>query len=94
MSRWRAWILASALAACSGSSSEPLLPDGPTAKPDAATVTPDAPAATPDAGTATTFADYVKDLIGNQTADDTPPVAVDFASPDDQTPGIFDSLFP
>lgn len=48
---------------------------------------------TPPAGPSTPFAAFVIDLIENQTADDTEPVAVDFDSADDENPDAFDTLF-
>lgn len=47
----------------------------------------------PDGGGGLTFADFVIDLIENQTADNTEPVAIDFSLPDDEAPDSFDSLF-
>jgi len=96
MARFTGLLLALVLVACSNSET----PDARTNPPDAPGLVPDAPGAAtdaganPDAGTTATFADFVKDLIVNQTADNTPPVAVDFASPDDMGPGAFNSLFP
>jgi len=49
------------------------------------------PGPTPHPGTG--FSAFVIDLIENQTADDTEPVAVDYDTTDDETPGAFDSLF-
>jgi hypothetical protein len=74
--------LALPLAACGSNNAAPI--DAPP--------TPDAPPVTPDAPVAT-FADFVKDLIVNQTSDTTPAVAVDFASADSDDPSIFSSLF-
>lgn len=86
----RRTLLAAALfavAACSSDNNNPGTPDGPPV------TTPDAPPPpTPDAPTAS-FAGFVKDLILNQTADDTPAVAVDFVSPDSEDPDTFSSLF-
>ncbi len=86
----RRTLLAAALlaaAACSTDNENPAAPDAPPV------TTPDAPpVTTPDAPTAS-FAGFVKDLIVNHTADDTPPVAVDFNSPDSDDPNTFSSLF-
>jgi len=88
MSTWRKLLVAAALAvaACSSDSG---------AAPDARMNVPDAPpGGTTDAPpTAATFADFVKDLIVNKTADDTPPVTVDFTSTDSADPNEFGSLF-
>ena len=87
----RSWLVAACLvaAACSDDSSS-VTPDARVTA-DAGT-TPDG-SAQPDAATAATFAGEVIDLITKQTADDTPPVAVDFASPDSEDPATFNSLF-
>ena len=88
-SRWSILFAAAlfALAACSS--------DNNVGPPDAPpVVTPDAPPVVmPDAPPPGSFADFVKDLIQNKTADDTPPVPVDFNSTDSQDPETFSSLF-
>jgi len=97
MKTWRSWLVAAGLAvaslgtgACSDDNSANTTPDArPTI--DAGT-TPDG-ATSPDGGAAATFAATVIDLIENQTADTTPPVAVDFASADTEDPAAFNSLF-
>jgi hypothetical protein len=85
MRTWRSWLVAVCLvaAACSDDKSE-VVPD--------AHVVPDGSTA-PDGPVAATFAGEVIDLIVNKTADDSAPVAVDFASPDTEDPAVFDSLF-
>jgi len=71
-------VVLAATAACSDDA--PAMRGGPDAPPDA-----------PPA--AATFADFVKDLIVNRTADNTPAVAVDLTSPDSDDPNAFASLF-
>jgi hypothetical protein len=86
MSTWRAVFAAAALTlvACSNDNG---------ATPDAGTIiVPDAAVPAPDAAVAT-FAAYVKDLILNKTADNTPAGAVDFTSADSDDPLQFESLF-
>ena len=90
MRNWRSWLVAAcvAVAGCSDSASS---------SPDARVTIDGATAADggtlPDGGVAATFAAEVVDLIVNQTADNTQPVAVDFASTDSEDPGLFNSLF-
>jgi hypothetical protein len=87
MRTWRSWLVAACLvaAACSDDKND-VVPDAHvTPGPDGGTA-PDGPAAA-------TFAGEVIDLIVNKTADDSAPVAVDFASPDTEDPAVFDSLF-
>jgi hypothetical protein len=97
MKTCRSWLVAAGLAvaslgaaACSDDNNGSTTPD---ARPgiDAGT-TPDG-ATSPDGGAAATFASEVIDLIENQTADTTPPVAVDFASADTEDPAAYSTLF-
>ena len=79
-------------AACSGGNDDNNNRDGtPTPGDDDDDDDGGTPGPTPIPGT--TFAAFVIDLIENQTADGTEPVAVDFDTTDDEAPGAFDSLF-
>lgn len=46
-----------------------------------------------DGGSQVTFAEFVIDLIQNQTSDEVEPVPVDFSLPDTEDPDAFDVLF-
>lgn len=95
MRNWRSWLVAACLATCLATAA--CSDDNATTNPDARPTidggsTVDGGTG-PDGGAGATFAATVIDLIVNQTADDTAPVAVDFASADTEDPAAFDSLF-